>query len=64
MRYIEIAEGLSVKVDEVEAIGYGNGSLTSKVYTHHNVYDSTFPYKTLLQVFEDNLQEPKEEQTA
>lgn len=50
--YIEIADGLSIRIDEIEAIGYGNNQLTSKVYTHHNVYDSTFPYSVLLQLLQ------------
>jgi len=48
MKWIEIQDGMSIKIDDIEAIGYGNNNLTSKVYTHHNVYDSTFPYNVLL----------------
>ena len=50
--FIKIADGLSVKVDEVEAVGYGANNLSSKVYTHHNIYDSTFPYEVILALLE------------
>ena len=52
MNYIEIANGISINVDKIEAIGYGQNELTSKVHTHHNVYDSTFPYSILLDLLE------------
>lgn len=52
LKYIEIKEGLSVKVDDIEAVGYGDNEFTSRVYTHHNAYDSTFPYMVLLELLE------------
>lgn len=55
MKYLEIAEGLSVRINEIEAIGSGKKELTSKVYTHHNVYDSSYPYKVLLELLEKNI---------
>lgn len=61
MKYIEIAEGLSIKIDEIEAIGYGKNELTSKVYTHHNTYSSTFPYEILLELLENSYLAEKEE---
>jgi len=58
MKWIEINDGLSIKINDIEAIGYGNNNLTSKVYTHHNIYDSTFPYNVLLELI--SMKEPKE----
>jgi len=63
MKYIEVSEGLSIKVDEVEAVGYGINELTSKVYTHHNVYDSTFPYRVLLELLEKRDIKPEEKRS-
>lgn len=60
MKFIEIAEGLSVRIDEIEAIGYGTTNMTSKVYTHHNIYDSTFPYGVLLDLLENSQKEPED----
>lgn len=62
LKYIEISEGLSVKIDEIEAVGYGNGDLTSKVYTHHNIYDSTFPYSVLVELLEANKEVDENEE--
>lgn len=63
MQYIEVAKGLSIRVDEVEAVGYGVSELTSKVYTHHNVYDSTFPYRVLLKLLEKRDVRPEEKRS-
>jgi len=65
MQYIEIADGLSVRVDEIEAINVAEDGLTSVVKTHHNVYMSTFPYNVLLELIESRgaVTEKKEEQT-
>ena len=38
-------------------MGIGDNELTSRVYTHHNVYDSTFPYSVLLQLLEENQED-------
>lgn len=63
MQYIEVAKGLSIRVDEVEAVGYGINELTSKVYTHHNVYDSTFPYRALLKLLETSMTNTSEKRS-
>lgn len=60
MKYLEITEGLSIRISEIEAIGSGKRELTSKVYTHHNVYDSSYPYKVLLELLEKNVGDEKE----
>ena len=46
--FIEISDGFSVKIEEIEAVSQGEGMLTSFVHTHHNTYSSTFPYSVLL----------------
>ena len=51
MKYIEIKEGLSIRLDEIEAIEKVN-EYNSTVYTHHNLYASTFPYMTLISLLE------------
>lgn len=56
MNYIEIADGLSIRIDEVEAIGKKD-EFTSIVYTHHNTFDSTFPYNVLLELLESSVDE-------
>ena len=58
MKFIEIAENLSIRIDEIEAIGKGESDLTSIVHTHHSLYNSTFPYDVLLQLLENELAEP------
>ena len=60
MKYIEIKEGLSIRVDEIEAIGLGDNDLTSMVYTHHNAYKSTFPYNVLLELLMAKTHEEEE----
>lgn len=62
MRYIEIADGLSVRIDEIEAISVGEDNLTSVVKTHHNIYRSTFPYGVLLELLERQGEVKKEQQ--
>ena len=60
MKYIEISNGLSVKMDEIEAISQGTNELTSIIHTHHNTYDSTFPYSVLLELLEREQKENTE----
>jgi hypothetical protein len=62
MKYIEIKDGLSVKIDDIESIER-NEDFTCYVRTHHNTYDSTFPYMVLLELLERRdygLQEKEE----
>jgi len=49
MKYIEIVDGISIRVDAIEAIERKD-DLTCVVRTQFNAYDSTFPYTTLLQL--------------
>ena len=59
MRFIEVRDSLSVCVDEIEAVAAnGDGSV---VYTHHNTYESTFPYLVLLQLLESEEVNPEDE---
>ena len=58
MKFIEIAEGLSIRRDKIEAISKNeDNGLTSIVKTASNVYDSTFPYAVLLELLESNIEE-------
>jgi len=51
MQYIEVSDGFSVKISEIEAI-IRKDELTSEVVTHQNTYSSTFPYAVLLELLE------------
>ncbi len=57
MNYIEVTNGLSIRIDEIEAVSQGEDTLTSIVRTHHNIYKSTFPYQVLLDLLESNSKE-------
>ncbi len=62
MKYIEIVEGLSIRVDAIEAVEKKE-DLTSIVRTQFNSYDSTFPYDVLLQLLErEEIPEEKRKQ--
>ena len=61
MKYIEIADGLSVRVDEIEAVSVGEDTMTSIVKTHHNIYRSTFPYSVLIELLEGSDNAVREE---
>lgn len=56
--YIEIAEGMSVNTDKIEAVARDT-ELTSLVYANGNQFRSTFPYEVLLQLI-DRAEEPEE----
>ena len=51
MKYIEIKNGFSVRVDAIETIERKD-DLTSTIHTQFNSYDSAFPYLVLLQLLE------------
>lgn len=57
MQYIEIAEGLSVKICDICAVGKDT-DLTSTVYTDSSVFKSTFPYNVLLELLERESDKP------
>ena len=61
MKFIEIAEGLSIKICDIEAISMGEDKLTSIIKTHHNIFKSTFPYNVLLDLLEMEMKEPEKE---
>jgi hypothetical protein len=63
MHFIELRDGLSVSIEEIEAIQrVDDGS--SRVFTQNNTYDSTFPYMTLLELVErEQVPEEKEQVT-
>lgn len=60
MEFIEIAEGLSVRICEIDSVSRGSDELKSIVCTHHNVFESTFPYSILLSILENNKEEKEE----
>lgn len=62
MNYIEVKEGLSIRVDEIEAVERVD-EYNCTIYTHHNLYASTFPYMTLLSLIEGQ-KEDKEKDKA
>ena len=52
MRYIEIQDGVNLKVSEIEGIKkLENGNC--EIYTHHRKYLSTYPYKTILSMLKE-----------
>ena len=51
MKYLEIKDGFSVRIDAIEAVEKA-GELKCVVRTQFNVYDSTFPYTVMLQLLE------------
>ena len=61
MRYIEIQEGITLKVDCIEGIEKID-DVKCKVYTHHHTYEALLPYQTLVSIIkyqEDVKQEPE-----
>ena len=52
MKYVEIRDGLSVRVDAVEAVGRGENEFKSVVYTFSGQYQANFPYKTMVNILE------------
>lgn len=60
MEYIEIAEGLSIKVCDICAIAKET-DLTCIVYTEVGNFNSTFPYDVLLQLLEKAGDKPEDE---
>ena len=51
MKYIEIRDGFSVKIDAIEAVEKV-GELECVIRTQFNSYDATFPYTVMLQLLE------------
>ena len=62
MKFIEVSEGLSIRIDEIEAISKRE-DMVSTVHTHHNSYDSTFPYEVLLSLIEREYETSEEAPT-
>ncbi len=54
MEFIEVSEGTSVKICEIESVTKDENGDGSIVRTHYNIYSSTFPYDVLLQLLEMN----------
>ena len=49
MKFIEVRDGFSIAIDEIQAIEK-SGELFSLVHTSKDVYESTWPYKVLLEI--------------
>jgi len=63
MKYIEIADGISLRIEAIEAIERKD-DLSSLVRTQFNTYDSAFPYDVLLQLLErEEIPTPTETET-
>ena len=48
MNYIEISDGVSLCIDEIEAVISNPDGMTTTVRTAFNSYQSTFPYGILI----------------
>ena len=59
-QYIEIKDGVSVKMDDIVAVVRGSKELTSIVHTQYRTYDSTFPYEVLLELLQTSKEESGE----
>ena len=57
MKFLEISEGLSINIDEIEAIRKVD-DFTCKVFLNFNEYTANFPYMTLLALL-DTMREEK-----
>ena len=60
MKYLEIREGFSILKAEIEAIEKVD-EFKTLVHTHHNSFESTFPYMTLLQLLESDVDKEEKE---
>ena len=63
MKYLEINDGVSVKKDEIiliEKIDDFSCNLT----TESGIYECRFPYMTLLQILESDVEDKKEDYSA
>jgi len=58
MEFIELREGLSVRIEEIEAVIRNADGMTSTVYTCNNNYESTFPYEVILSLIQQKKEEP------
>jgi hypothetical protein len=61
MEFIEIADGLSIRICEIESVSKGEDELTSVVRTHHNIFRSTLPYSILVSLLERNKEQEEPE---
>ena len=63
VKFIEIRDGLSVCIDEIEAIQKNENGMTCSVFVGTNTFQSTFPYSVLLSLLERQTEEePKEKE--
>lgn len=60
MKFLEVRDGVSVKVDKIVAVERGDTELTSKVVTPSGTFDSGFPYITLLSILEGEHEKESE----
>lgn len=52
MKYIEIQDGITININSIETVERLEGN-KSKVYAHKRVYESTYPYETLLSMLKE-----------
>jgi len=58
LNYIEVSNGVSLCIDDIEAVISNPDGLTSTVRTSWNSYQSTFPYGVLVALI-TRKEEPK-----
>jgi len=61
MNYIEISEGTSICIDDIEAVIANTDGMTCTIKTSWNSYQSTFPYNVLLGLI-NKKEEPERKQ--
>lgn len=61
MRFLEIREGFSVNIDNIEAIETKD-EFTSTIHTKFNTHIANFPYITLLRILEGETKEEPQKQ--
>lgn len=61
MEYIELSDGVSIRICDIEAVIANQDNLTCTVRTGWNTYQSTFPYNVLLSLIQQK-EEPKKQE--
>ena len=56
MRFLEIKDGFSIKIDSIEAIERIN-EFETRVHITGNTWTANFPFSTLLRILEEDVQE-------
>lgn len=56
MKFIEVRDGFSISIKEIEAVERLS-DMGSRIYTKSNAYITDFPYSTLMNFFKDDDRE-------